>query len=89
MSIIQRAGEGRGGFFLERAIMSPSRHPSWSYSKAGRLFGRHPLSLQSWLMKVIAEEVVWKASLVSTELVDEGDCRGGCLEGIPCLYGVG
>ena len=36
-----------------------------------------------------SREVVWKASLVSTELVDEGDCRGGCLEGIPCLYRVG
>ena len=30
-------------------------------------------------MKVIAEEVVWKASLVSTELVDEGDCRATSL----------
>ena len=36
-----------------------------------------------------SREVVWKAFLVSTELVDVDDCRGGCLEGIPCLYGVG
>ena len=69
MSIIQGAGEGKGregrvlsgeGYHstgratIARAFMSLSRHPSQSCSKAGRSFGRHPLSLQSWSIWVIA-----------------------------------
>ena len=69
MSIIQRAGEGRGGFLSGEGYHEPIT-PSIAVLQKSR-------------------EVVWKPFLVSTELFDVGDCRGGCLEGIPCLYRVG
>ena len=53
--------------------MSPPRHPSPSCSKAGRLFRGHPLSLQSWEMKVIVGQptrlLAWLGDQSSRSLV--------------------
>ena len=62
MSIIQRAGKGRGG---EGRVLSGE--------------GYHERITPSIAVLQQSREVVWKASLVSTELVDVGDCRATSL----------
>ena len=68
MSIIQGAGEGRGR--KGRVLSGEGYH-----SSVRDMSGIHEPIMPSITILQQSREVVWRASLVSTELVDIGDCR--------------